>query len=36
MITPKLSVVMPCYNETATIQQIVKRVLASPGESSYS
>jgi glycosyltransferase involved in cell wall biosynthesis len=30
MITPKLSVVMPCYNETATIQQIVKRVLASP------
>ncbi|NCG24103.1 MAG: glycosyltransferase [Actinobacteria bacterium] len=30
MIPPKLSVVMPCYNETATIQQIVKRVLASP------
>ncbi len=27
---PCLSVVMPCYNETATIAEIVKRVLASP------
>lgn len=27
---PRLSVVMPCYNETATIGEIVKRVLASP------
>ena len=29
-VTPRLSVVMPCYNETATIAQIVKRVLESP------
>ena len=29
-ISPRLSVVMPCYNETATIGEIVKRVLASP------
>ncbi|MFT5204675.1 MAG: glycosyltransferase involved in cell wall biosynthesis [Candidatus Aldehydirespiratoraceae bacterium] len=28
-IVPRLSVVMPCYNETATIGEIVKRVLAS-------
>lgn len=28
--TPRLSVVMPCYNETATIEEIVGRVLASP------
>ena len=28
--TPRLSVVMPCYNESATIDQIVTRVLASP------
>ncbi|MEO0493538.1 MAG: glycosyltransferase family 2 protein [Actinomycetota bacterium] len=27
---PRLSVVMPCYNETATIEEIVERVLASP------
>ncbi|MEZ5243825.1 MAG: glycosyltransferase family 2 protein [Acidimicrobiales bacterium] len=27
---PRLSVVMPCYNESATIGEIVKRVLASP------
>ncbi len=30
MISPRLSVVMPCYNETATIEKIVKRVLESP------
>ncbi|MEQ8840659.1 MAG: glycosyltransferase family 2 protein [Acidimicrobiales bacterium] len=29
-VQPRLSVVMPCYNETATIDEIVKRVLASP------
>lgn len=29
-IPPRLSVVMPCYNESATIGEIVKRVLASP------
>jgi len=29
-IQPRLSVVMPCYNESATIGEIVKRVLASP------
>jgi len=29
-IQPRLAVVMPCYNETATIGEIVKRVLASP------
>ena len=29
-IQPRLSVVMPCYNESATIGAIVKRVLASP------
>jgi glycosyltransferase involved in cell wall biosynthesis len=28
-IQPRLSVVMPCYNESATIGEIVKRVLAS-------
>ena len=28
--SPRLSVVMPCYNETATIEEIVDRVLASP------
>jgi len=28
--SPRLSVVMPCYNEAATIGEIVKRVLASP------
>ena len=28
--SPRLSVVMPCYNETATIEEIVGRVLASP------
>src|SRR5580692_3271763 len=27
---PCLSVVMPCYNEAATIEQVVDRVLASP------
>ncbi len=27
---PRLSVVMPCYNEAATVGEIVKRVLASP------
>ena len=27
---PRLSVVMPCYNEAATVAEIVKRVLASP------
>ncbi len=27
---PRLSVVMPCYNESATINEIVKRVLESP------
>ena len=29
-LQPRLSVVMPCYNESATIGEIVKRVLASP------
>jgi glycosyltransferase involved in cell wall biosynthesis len=29
-VSPRLSVVMPCYNEAATIGEIVKRVLASP------
>jgi len=29
-VTPRLSVVMPCYNETATLEEIVKRVLESP------
>jgi glycosyltransferase involved in cell wall biosynthesis len=29
-ITPCLSVVMPCYNEIATIEEVVERVLASP------
>jgi glycosyltransferase involved in cell wall biosynthesis len=29
-VSPQLSVVMPCYNESATIGEIVKRVLASP------
>ena len=29
-IQPRLSVVMPCFNESATIGEIVKRVLASP------
>jgi len=29
-IEPRLSVVMPCYNESATVGEIVKRVLASP------
>ena len=29
-VSPRLSVVMPAYNETATIDQIVKRVLESP------
>ena len=28
--SPRLSVVMPCYNEIATIDEIVDRVLASP------
>ena len=28
--TPRLSVVMPCYNELATIEEIVDRVLATP------
>ena len=28
-IPPRLTVVMPCYNESATIEEIVKRVLAS-------
>ena len=28
--TPRLSVVMPCYNELATIEEIVSRVLAQP------
>ncbi len=27
---PRLSVVMPCYNEAATVAEMVKRVLASP------
>jgi glycosyltransferase involved in cell wall biosynthesis len=30
LIDPLLSVVMPCYNERATIQEIVQRVLAVP------
>jgi glycosyltransferase involved in cell wall biosynthesis len=29
-VSPRLSVVMPCYNEARTIGEIVKRVLASP------
>ena len=29
-VTPRLSVVMPCYNERATIEEIVDRVLANP------
>jgi glycosyltransferase involved in cell wall biosynthesis len=29
-VSPQLSVVMPCYNESATVGEIVKRVLASP------
>ena len=29
-ISPRLSVVMPCYNEVTTISEIVKRVLSSP------
>ena len=29
-IEPCLSVVMPCYNEAATIEEVVERVLASP------
>lgn len=29
-VIPRLSVVMPCYNESATINEIVKRVLESP------
>ena len=29
-LSPRLSVVMPCFNETATIVEIVDRVLASP------
>jgi len=29
-IVPSLSVVMPCYNEAASIEEIVERVLASP------
>jgi glycosyltransferase involved in cell wall biosynthesis len=29
-VSPRLSVVMPCYNEAGTISEIVKRVLASP------
>ena len=28
--SPRLSVVMPCYNELATIEEIVSRVLAQP------
>ena len=28
--SPRLGVVMPCFNERATIEEIVKRVLASP------
>ena len=30
LLTPRLSVVLPCYNERATIHEIVDRVLASP------
>jgi len=29
-ISPRLSVVMPCYNEAATVETIAERVLASP------
>jgi len=29
-VTPRLSVVMPCFNEQSTIQEIVQRVLDSP------
>ena len=29
-VVSRLTVVMPCYNESATIEKIVKRVLASP------
>lgn len=29
-LQPRLSVVMPCFNEAATVGEIVKRVLASP------
>ena len=30
MTAPQLSIVMPCYNERATIEEIVRRVLATP------